>query len=53
MYGLESGARAFVKVAKDVGEAGPAGDGVEAVANARAVVEGVTEALRPWVEGTA
>ena len=53
MYGLEEGARAFVKVAKDVGASGPAGEGVEAAANARAVVAGVTDALRPWVEGTA
>ena len=48
MYGLEEGARAFVKVAQDVGESGPSGDGVEAVGNARAVVSGVGDALREW-----
>ena len=53
MYGLEDGGRAFVKVAKDVGETGPAGDGVEAVENARAVAKAVGDALRAWAEGGA
>ncbi len=51
MYGLEEGARAFVKVARDVGEAGPTGAGVEEASNARAVVAGVGEALRAWAAG--
>ena len=51
MYGLEDGARAFVKVAKDVGESGPGGEAVEAADNARAVAGGVGDALRTWAEG--
>ncbi|MGB3544036.1 type I-E CRISPR-associated protein Cas7/Cse4/CasC [Rubrivirga sp.] len=52
MYGLEDGGRGFVKVAKDVGETGPTGDGLEAAANARAVVEGVGAALRAWADAS-
>ena len=51
MYGLEEGAQAFVKVARDVGEPGPSGAAVEQADNAKAVVAGVGRALRAWAQG--
>ena len=51
MYGLEEGARAFVKVAKDVSETGPSGGAVEQADNAKAVVAGVGRALQTWAQG--
>ncbi len=52
MYGLEEGGRAFVKVARDVGEAGPSGDGVEAAPTAKAIATGVGDVLRDWAAET-
>ncbi|MEM8558826.1 MAG: type I-E CRISPR-associated protein Cas7/Cse4/CasC [Bacteroidota bacterium] len=48
MYG-DGGAQVFVKVAKDAGDLESLAG--HAVSNAPAVVQGVADALKPWVEG--